>query len=120
MSIPYNFEHNYKFCSSLPSTQLFIVGANSKIRTNVLRIDIMLSGKMGHQNQVIVYISLVSFFVWGMMRGKEEEGRASEQVIIFTRVTQRSFSREYHGPALLFYPNGVTCAVRFEFTLQLS
>jgi hypothetical protein len=118
MSIPYNFEHNYKFCSSLPSTQLFIVGANSKIRTNVLRIDIMLSGKMGHQNQVIVYISLVSLFVWG--HDAWEGRRGGKQVIIFTRVTQRSFSREYHGPALLFYPNGVTCAVRFEFTLQLS
>ena len=46
-----------------------------------------------------------------MMQGQE--------VIIFTRVTQGSFSREYHGPALLFNPNGVTCAIRFEFTLQL-
>ena len=54
-----------------------------------------------------------------MTRGRKEEGQVQE-VKIFTRVTQRSFSREYHGSALLFYPNGVTCAIRFEFILQLG
>jgi hypothetical protein len=41
-------------------------------------------------------------------------------VIVFTRVAQRSLPREYHGPALLLYPNGVTGAVRLEFALQLG
>jgi hypothetical protein len=58
----------------MPSTQLFKVGPNSKIRTDVLRIDIMLSGEMGHQNQVIVYISRQLFRTW-----KEEEGAASDR-----------------------------------------
>ena len=42
------------------------------------------------------------------------------QVIVFTRVAQRSLPREYHGRALLLYPNGVTRAVCLEFALQLG
>ena len=76
----------------------------------------MLSGEMGHQNQVIVYIHLSSaYFPYGGHGAWKEE-----KVKIFTRVTQSSFSGEYYGPAFLFYPNGVTCAVRFEFPLQSS
>jgi len=48
-----NTPHNCN-CLSIPSTQLFIVDPNSKISTNILRINVMLLGKMGHQNRVIV------------------------------------------------------------------
>lgn len=67
--------HNYKFCSLMPSTQLFIVGPNSKVRADVLRIDIMLSGEMGHQNQVIV-CNLSSAFPYGASsHGGKGEGQ---------------------------------------------
>jgi len=56
------------FQRSLPSTQLFIVDPNSEIRANVLRLDIMLPGKVGHQNRVIVYHLDVSFTVQDAMR----------------------------------------------------
>jgi hypothetical protein len=62
----------------MPSTQLFIVGPNSKIRTDVLRIDIMLSVEMGHQDQVIVYISR-QLFRKGHDAWKEEEGAAGDR-----------------------------------------
>jgi hypothetical protein len=82
----------------------------------------MLSGKMGHQNQVIIY-NLSSALPYGdttWTEEKKEEGQGQVIKSSPTRVTQRSFSREYHGPALLFYPNRVTCAIRFELALQFS
>jgi hypothetical protein len=97
----------------MSSTQLFILGPNSKIRTNVLRFDIMLPREMGHQNQVIVYgLSSAS----RMRHHVEGRGR----IMIFTRVAQCSLPREYHGPAFLLYPNGVTRPIRLEFALQLG
>ena len=61
----------------MPSTRLFIVDANSKIRTDVLRIDIMLSGVVGHQNQVIVYDLSSAFFRTGHhMEERREVGGA--------------------------------------------
>jgi len=93
-------------------SQLFIVSPNSKVRTDVLRVNVMLPSEMGHQNRVIVYTGSSAFRAGHHVEGKKM------QVIIFTRVTQRSFFCEYYGPALLLDPDGVTCAVRFKFALQ--
>jgi hypothetical protein len=73
----------------------------------------MLPREMGHQNRVIVYVSRQL-----LVRVTPRGGKG--QVIVFTRVAQRSLPREYHGPPLLLYPNGVTSAVRLEFALQLG
>jgi hypothetical protein len=97
----------------MSSTQLFIVSPNSKVCADVLRVNVMLPGEMGHQNRVIVYTVSSAF-----RTGHHVEGKKG-QAIIFTRVAQRSFFCEYYGPALLLDPDGVTCAVRFKFTLQL-
>jgi hypothetical protein len=53
------------------------------------------------------------------MRHVEGKGGKGRVIILLTRVAHRSLPREYHGPALLLYPNGVTRAVRLEFTSQL-
>jgi hypothetical protein len=42
------------------STQVFIVRPNSKIGTDVLRLDVMLPCKVGHQHRIIICVALIS------------------------------------------------------------
>ena len=109
-----NTPHNYH-CPSIPSTQLFIVDPNSKISTNILRINVMLPGKMGHHNRVVV-CHLISFTVRDARVWRRK--MASEAGYI-TCVTQRGFPRKHHGAPLLLHLDRVTRAARFELGLQL-
>ena len=76
-------------CPSIPSTQLFIVDPNSKISTNILWINVMLPGKMGHQ---VVVCHLISFTVRGSRVWRRE---MTSEAVYCTCVTRRSFPRKH-------------------------
>ena len=87
-----NTPHNYN-CPSIPSTRLFVVDPNSKISTNILRINVMLPGKMGHQNRVVVR-HLISFTVRDSRVWRRE---MTSEAVYCTCVTRRSFPCKHHA-----------------------
>ena len=42
------------------STQIFIVRPNTEIGTDVLRLDVVLPSKVGHEHRIIICVALVS------------------------------------------------------------
>ena len=103
--------HTIIIARLFPQRNSFIVDPNSKISTNILRINVMLPGKMGHQ---VVVCHLISFTVRDSRVWRRE---MTSEAVYCTCVTQRSFPRKHHGTPLFLHLDWVTRAVRFELGL---